>query len=89
MGSAIKPSGGMGDLEGAPGHQSSSAIMLRKLKDAASLAISVTTGRKPVFGSKERALTNIIPGFGYALMDVFENEFVDMDSISRVGSQQA
>lgn len=56
--------------------------MLSKLKDAASLAISVTTGKKPSFGVKERNLTNIIPGFGYALMDCFENEFVDMDSIS-------
>jgi hypothetical protein len=63
--------------------------MLRKLKDAASLAISVTTGRKPAFGAKGRPLTNIIPGFGYALMDVFENEFVDMDSIGGAGSQPA
>ena len=57
--------------------------MLRKLKDAASLAISVTTGRKPAFGAKEKSLTNIIPGFGYALMDVFENEFVDMSTITK------
>jgi len=26
----------------------------------------------------------VIPGFGYALMDIFENEFVDMDSIVKV-----
>lgn len=65
---------------------SSSALMLSKLKEAASLAISVTTGRKPVYGAKERNLTNIIPGFGYALMDVFENEFVNMDSISKRGT---
>lgn len=61
--------------------------MLSKLKDAASLAISVTTGRKPAFGTKEKSLTNIIPGFGYALMDNFENEFVDMDSISKQSTQ--
>ena len=60
---------------------SSSKMMLTKLKDAASLAISVTTGRKPAYGAKEKSLTNIIPGFGYALMDVFENEFVEMESI--------
>ena len=60
--------------------------MLSKLKEAASLAISVTTGRKPVYGAKQRDLTNIIPGFGYALMDVFENEFVDMDGISKRNS---
>jgi hypothetical protein len=63
--------------------------MLRKFKEAASLAISVTTGRKPSFGPKEKSLTNIIPGFGYALMDVFENEFVDMASISKSGAQIA
>jgi hypothetical protein len=56
-------------------------MMLSKLKDAASLAISVTTGRRPSFGMREKSLTNIIPGFGYALMDIFENEFVDMDTI--------
>ena len=67
--------------------QSSSKMMLSKLKDAASLAISVTTGRKPVFGAKEKSLTNIIPGFGYALMDHFENEFVDMDTISKPDNQ--
>lgn len=62
---------------------SSSKMMLNKLKDAASLAISVTTGRKPAFAMKEKSLTNIIPGFGYALVDQFENEFVDMESISK------
>ena len=66
---------------------SSSKLMLRKLKEAASLAISVTTGKKPQFGVKERSLTNIIPGFGYALMDVFENEYVDMDTISKPPNQ--
>jgi len=65
---------------------SSSGMMLNKLKEAASLAISVTTGRKPSFAASEKSLTNIIPGFGYALMDVFENEFVDMDSISKVNT---
>jgi len=62
-------------------------MMLSKLKDAASLAISVTTGRKPAFGVKEKSLTNIIPGFGYALMDTFENEYVDMDTISKQNNQ--
>jgi len=75
------------EVESSSSYQSSSKMMLRKLKDAASLAISVTTGRKPAFGAKERNLTNIIPGFGYALMDVFENEFVDMESISRQSTQ--
>lgn len=67
---------------------SSSKVMLNKLKDAASLAISVTTGRKPAFGAKEKSLTNIIPGFGYALMDVFENEFVEMESIQKILNKQ-
>ena len=99
IGSAFKPQGPgsrfggqsdrFSDTESMSSFQSSSGLMLRKLKEAASLAISVTTGRKPTFGVKEKSLTNIIPGFGYALMDVFENEFVDMDSITKVGAQIA
>ena len=75
------------ETESVCSYQSSSKMMLSKLKDAASLAISVTTGRKPAFGVKEKSLTNIIPGFGYALMDAFENEFVDMDTISKQQNQ--
>jgi hypothetical protein len=86
-GSQPGASGAPSDTASATSHQSSSKMMLSKLKDAASLAISVTTGRKPAFGAKEKSLTNIIPGFGYALMDVFENEFVDMDSISKQNTQ--
>ena len=48
---------------------SSSGMMLKKFKEAATLAISVTTGRKPAFPAKERNISNIIPGFGYALVD--------------------
>ena len=47
-----------------------------------SLAKSVTTGKKlniPI-GQKDRQ-SYIIPGFGYAVMDVFENDFVDMHSL--------
>lgn len=75
------------DTESQASYASSSGMMLRKFKEAASLAISVTTGRKPAFGPKEKSLTNIIPGFGYALMDVFENQFVDMSSITRAGDR--
>lgn len=75
------------DTESQTSYASSSGMMLRKFKEAASLAISVTTGRKPAFGPKEKSLTNIIPGFGYALMDVFENQFVDMSSITRAGDR--
>lgn len=98
IGSAFKASGpgsghggsaAISDSESTTSHQSSSRMMLGKLKEAASLAISVTTGRKPAFGAKEKSLTNIIPGFGYALMDVFENEFVDMGSITKSGAQIA
>ena len=56
--------------------------MLGKLKHAASMAISVTTGKKLNIKKNANA-SNIIPGFGYALMDIFENDFVDMDSIRR------
>jgi hypothetical protein len=42
--------------------------------------ISVTTGKKVEVNRKPHA-SNVIPGFGYAVMDIFENEFVDMASI--------
>ena len=54
--------------------------MLHKLKNVASMAISVTTGKKLTINKNPNA-SNIIPGFGYALMDIFENQFVDMESI--------
>ena len=54
--------------------------MLGRLRDAATLAISVTTGRK-INVSKSSTSSNVITGFGYALIDLFENQFVDMDSI--------
>ena len=59
----------LSEPDSATSLHSSSKLMLRKLKEAASLAISVTTGKKPQFGVKEKNLTNIIPGFGYALME--------------------
>ena len=66
--------------------QATSHRMLGKLKHAASMAISVTTGKKLQIKKNENA-SNIIPGFGYALMDIFENDFVDMDSIVRAKDQ--
>ena len=60
--------------------------LLGKLKHAASMAISVTTGKKLTITKNEKA-SNIIPGFGYALMDIFENDFVDMESIARAKDQ--
>ncbi len=62
--------------------QATSQRMLGKLKQAASMAISVTTGKKLSIKKNQNA-SNIIPGFGYALMDIFENDFVDMDSIMK------
>ena len=59
----------------------SSGRMLGRLRDAAALAISVTTGRKLNIANKQSNSSNVIPGFGYALMDIFENQFVDMESI--------
>jgi hypothetical protein len=69
----------------SPGYDSSSK-MLNKLKQSASMAITVTTGRKLKINKNPNA-SNVIPGFGYALMDIFENEFVDMDSIVKVKDQ--
>ena len=45
------------------------------------MAISVTTGKK--LSIKKTKNSNVIPGFGYAMMDMFENQFVDMDSIAK------
>lgn len=64
--------------EGAGG-TSSPQKTLRKLKEAAALAISVTTGKK--LAIQKPKSSNVIPGFGYAMMDIFENQFVDMNSI--------
>ena len=55
--------------------------MLGRFRNAATLAISVTTGRKLNIAGKSNTGSNVITGFGYALMDLFENQFVDMDSI--------
>lgn len=51
----------------------SSGRMLNRLRDAATMAISVTTGRKLNIASKSSSSSNVITGFGYALMDIFEN----------------
>jgi hypothetical protein len=59
--------------------ESSPSKMLSKLKDHAALAISVTTGKK--LAVKKSKHSNVIPGFGYAMMDLFENQFVDMEAI--------
>lgn len=59
---------------------SSSGGFLSKLKAAANMAISVTTGRK-LRVNKNANASNVIPGFGYAICDLFENQYVDMDSI--------
>jgi len=51
----------------------SSGRMLNRLRDAATMAISVTTGRKLNIANKSTTSSHVITGFGYALMDVFEN----------------
>ena len=56
--------------------------MLGKLKNISSMAISVTTGKKLSI-KKNPNQSNVIPGFGYALMDIFENEYVNMESITK------
>lgn len=63
-------------------HMSSPKKMLGRLREAASLAIQVTTGQK-INLDKPITSNNVITGFGYALLDLFENGFVDMDSIVR------
>jgi hypothetical protein len=56
--------------------QSSPSKILGKLKDAASMAISVTTGHKLDIKKNPNA-SNIIPGFGYSVLDLFENQYVE------------
>ncbi|CAI2360433.1 unnamed protein product [Moneuplotes crassus] len=53
-----------------------------KLREIASLALSITTGKRltPAILTKQRQ-SYVIPGFGYALMDLFENRTVDMNTI--------
>jgi hypothetical protein len=75
----------MSDIDPSPNYDSSHK-MLNKLKSSASMAITVTTGRKLTVNKNPNA-SNVIPGFGYAMMDIFENEFVDMDSIVKVKNQ--
>ena len=46
----------------------------------AKIALSVTTGKKLEVTHKDRP-SYVIPGFGYALLDLFENKFVDMKKV--------
>ncbi len=46
------------------------------------MAISVTTGHKLDIKKNPNA-SNIIPGFGYSVLDLFENQYVDMESIAK------
>lgn len=59
---------------------SSPSKLLNKLRDAADMAISVTTGRKLEVKKNPNA-SNVITGFGYSVLDLFENQYVDMESI--------
>jgi len=53
-----------------------------KLREIASLALSITSGKKLSQELLNRARQSyVITGFGYALMDIFENRNVDMDTI--------
>jgi len=45
------------------------------------MAVSVMVGRK-IDPKKNPNASNIIPGFGYSVLDLFENQYVDMDSIA-------
>lgn len=58
----------------APGLSGSRALL--RYKRLSNMAISVTTGKK--FKDCKERPTNVVKGFGYALMDSFENEGFDM-----------
>ena len=53
-----------------------------KLREIANLALSITYGKKISASTLNKSRSSyVIPGFGYALMDIFENKEVDMDTI--------
>lgn len=56
---------------------------LGKMRDFASLAVSITKGKKLSLSSAKERQSYVITGFGYALMDVFENKIVDMEEIQQ------
>lgn len=60
------------DESEAPSEASSPSKILGRLKDVASMAISVTIGRKISINKNPNA-SNVIPGFGYSMIDMFEN----------------
>lgn len=79
----VKPEEKTGS-EGGPSESSSAAPpvsggsrTLLKLKKFANIALSVTTGKKVKETTKDRP-ANVVKGFGYSLMDYFENEAFDM-----------
>lgn len=49
------------------------------MRDFASLAVSITKGKKLSLGSGKDRQSYVITGFGYAVMDFFENKIVDME----------
>ena len=74
----IKPeekTGAEGVTTEAPASGGSRTLL--KLKKFANIALSVTTGRKVKEATKERP-SNVVKGYGYAVMDYFENEAFDM-----------
>jgi hypothetical protein len=53
---------------------------LKTFRKLANMVLSVTTGRKMKENVRERQ-SYVITGFGYALMDIFDNEFFDMSYV--------
>lgn len=53
------------------------------MRDFASLAVSITKGKKLSLSSGKERQSYVITGFGYALMDFFENKIVDMEQIQQ------
>ena len=69
--------GSEGTDPNAPGIPGSRALL--RLKKLANVVLSATTGKKFKDGTKDRP-TNVVKGFGYSLMDFFENEGFDMSN---------
>lgn len=58
--------------------------LAQKLREITILALSISTGKKLNLQKLNQPRPSyVIPGFGYALMDIFENGNVDMENIAK------
>ena len=69
------------------GNQSPTVLKpLSKLRHHTNMALHMLTGKKLTLPANNEASKNnyIIPGFGYAMLDIFENDFVYMEHVTNL-----